>query len=241
VPCFNEKGTIQQVVEHTRSVMERIASSYDITVIDDGSTDGSKAIVEALVAEYPEVQARYHAVNKGLGTVLREGYLGARYENVCSVPGDGQFNPDELIEGAPVKPGTFVSFYRRENLTYSFFRNKLSYVHRKLNKLLVNLDLRDINWVLVLKTQEFEKLDLHLHSTLIKSEICAKLIYLGYRPAQVASEYQPRVYGQSKGSSFKIVKQAALDTLKLMWVVNVFKLTHRKLRNSFRPQQAESA
>jgi len=152
-----------------------------------------------------------------------------QYENVCSVPGDGQFDPNELALITPVKEHTFVSFYRKENLTYSFFRNRLSYIHKKINKLLIGLDLKDVNWAMVYKREELIKLDLALTSTLIKSEICAKMIILGYRPIEIESEYLERDYGEPKGSSRKIVYQAIRDIIKLIISVRRFRVSVRKM------------
>src|SRR6185295_17695768 len=135
----------------------------------------------------------------------------------------------EIIPFACVTEKTFISFYRKENLTYSFFRNKLSYFNKILNKKLIGLDLKDINWALIIKRGGLENLDLEMKSTLIKSEICAKMQLLGYRPIEVESRYLPRIYGVSKGSSTKMISQALTDVWALHQSVRRFK---RKLKRS---------
>lgn len=223
IPCFNERGTLEEVVERVKSVLQRIAPEFEIIIINDGSTDGSKELIDALVKNDAQLRSIHHPVNTGLGTVLREGYFAARCENVISVPGDGQFDVQEIIPYAIVPRKTFISFYRKENRAYSFFRNMLSRVHRFLNKQLIGLELKDVNWALIIKRKELESLSLEMKSTLIKSEICAKMQVLGYKAIEVQSCYHPRAYGVSKGSSLKMITQAAVELWRLSGSVRRFK------------------
>ncbi len=228
IPCYNEEGNIRKTVNNSVQVLEEIASDYEILLFNDGSTDQTLSILNEIAGKIPKVRVFNHETNKGLGTVLRNGYFEARMENVISIPGDGQFDPEELKKVVPIPQGTIVAFYRKENLTYSFFRNKLSFVHKKLNELLIGLDLKDVNWTIVFKRNAFEALNLRLKSTLIKSEICAKMIYLGYEVREYPSVYHSREHGESKGSSRKIIFQAARDVFKLAYTVLLFKLTNKR-------------
>ncbi len=223
IPCYNEKGTLEAVVQKVKLVLQQIAADFEIIVINDGSNDGSKELVDELIKTDAHLRCIHYPVNQGLGTVLREGYFGARFENVISVPGDGQFDVQEIIPYAIVPEKTFISFYRKENLTYSFFRNKLSYFNKFLNKKLIGLDLKDVNWALIIKRRELDNIDLEMKSTLIKSEICAKMQLLGYTPIEVQSYYHPRTYGISKGSSLKMILQAISDLWQLSGSVRRFR------------------
>ena len=114
VPCYNEKGTITNVIKKIQHVLDQIASEYEVIPIDDGSVDGSVSLIQKLAAEDSRVVPFYHERNKGIGIVLRTGYLRARYENVVAIGGDDQFDPTELIAISPIPPKTFVAFYRNE-------------------------------------------------------------------------------------------------------------------------------
>ncbi len=228
IPCYNEEGNIQKTVSNTVEVLEEIANDYELLLFNDGSTDKTLSILYKIAEENPKARIFNHEKNEGLGQVLTTGYFEARMENMISIPGDGQFDPRELQEVNPVPPRTIISFYRKENLTYNFFRNQLSFVHKKLNEYLVGLNLKDVNWTIILKRNELDNLNLRLKSTLIKSEICAKMVYLGYQVKEIPSIYHIREYGESKGSSRKMILQAASDVLKLTFSVWLFKLTHKR-------------
>jgi hypothetical protein len=92
-----------------------------------------------------------------------------------------------------------------------------------LNKYVNSFDLKDVNWVKIYKTKELKTLNLELESSLVESEICAKLILSKHHVNEVASKYLPREAGVSKGASGKIIRQAMNDTISLWKVLSSFK------------------
>jgi glycosyltransferase involved in cell wall biosynthesis len=217
VLCYNEAGTIRQVVADVKALLNEIAPSrHEIIIVDDGSNDDSTQTICDIRDTVPNVKAVFHSSNLGIGSALRTGYSHAQNENVCAVPGDGQFDVSELRPFRAVPERTFISFYRLENTTYSRFRNGLSYLNKLVNRLALGINIKDVNWVKVYKTSELRKLTLCLASSLIQSEICAKLILRQNTVLEVRSTYLPRTYGKSKGGSLKIASQAAVETLRLI-------------------------
>lgn len=222
--CYNEEQAIGQTIKDALKTLAHLSSKkYELIVVDDGSTDQSAEVIGAVKKNNQHMRVITHAYNRGIGEALRSGYTTAACENVCVVPGDGQFRVKELLPFKNLKSGEFVSFYRKENLEYSFFRNVLSLVNRKINKWFFGIDIKDVNWVKIYKLAELKKLDLKLNSSLIESEICAKLILRGRRLIEQESMYLPRVGGVDKGDSLKIIWQAAVEMAKLFISVQLYK------------------
>ena len=219
---------MRSVIESVQQFFETIeCANNEIIIVDDGSTDNCCGIVRAAAEHFPNIKAVYHSTNLGIGRALRSGYAAVQYENVSAVPGDGQFNVAELIPYASLPHKTFVSFYRKENTIYSPGRNILSFVNRKLNADLFGLRIRDVNWVKIYKRAELERLNVRMKSSLVESEICAKLLLRENNMIECESVYHPRKMGKSKGASFRVVLQAALETLKLVCVVNLYRMKRR--------------
>ena len=161
----------------------------------------------------------------GIGPSLHNGYSNASLENVCFVPGDGQFDLDELIPHMNPADKEIISFYRVENTSYSLFRNILSLANRMVNKVFVGIDMHDVNWVKIYKNEGLKKLDLRIKSSLVESEICAKLLLEEYSVKEFKSKYLDREGGKSKGASLKIVLQAGKEVLKLIREMSRYRKT----------------
>ncbi len=227
--CYNEVNTLESVVSDVKRVLESIASEYEIIIVDDGSNDGSLEKASKLVESDGRIRLISHGRNLGIGMVLRNGYLHARYENVVAIPADGQFDVRELEKLKSIPPKTVVSFYRTNTPYKSFFRNFLSWLNNKLiNRMILGMDVKDVNWVKVYKTSELRKLNLRLKSVLISSEICAKLSILGCTFVEYPSKYLRRKHGVEKGTSLRNVIMSAIEILKLILVVMYFRLYERR-------------
>ena len=230
IMCYNESQSLYPVVEKLRNVLQQLTNTYEIVIVDDYSTDGSREIAAALKKQYPEVKVVLHEVNKGIGQTLRSIYANAQYENIGFIPGDGQFDVDEYLPYKGIPYGSFISFYRKENTSYSLFRNILSLFNKQLNKVFIGMKLRDVNWTKIYKKVDIDSLELELTSSLVESEICAKLLFLGRKVIEVESKYLPRKYGESKGASLAIVKKALKDTVVLIGIMHQFRQKQRRLK-----------
>jgi glycosyltransferase involved in cell wall biosynthesis len=224
--CFNEKGNVANVIRDSISVLKTLAGDRrELVIVDDGSTDGSILEIESELLNFPGENVKFikHPVNLGIGMALKNGYSNASNENVCAVPADGQFNIKELLPFPTVESNSFICFYRKENQSYSLLRNMLSLFNKQFNKLLLSIEFKDINWVKIYKTDVLKKLDLQLHSSLIETEICAKLVASGNKFIEVESRYLSRNHGVSKGASWNIVKKVINELIKVYLSVRAFK------------------
>ncbi len=219
VMCYNEEGSISRVVKNIFDELSDILK-LQVLVVDDGSTDNSVHIVQRLQKDYSNLDLIAKNENEGIGSTLKSIYTKGLGDYIVAVPGDGQFDINELKDFLEFKEGVFVNLYRAENTTYSLFRNGLSLLNKLINKSLVGLEIKDVNWILIFRKSDLQSIfPIELQSNILTSEICAKLVSKGCSVIESKSKYLPRTSGKSRGASLQIVWKAAKETARLIWVV----------------------
>jgi glycosyltransferase involved in cell wall biosynthesis len=226
VLCYNEEGAISTVLEKLHHFLsEELSAGYEIIVINDGSKDNSLNEIERFQKKTPNSEIRIisHKTNLGIGMAIRTGYNAARNENVMAMCGDGQFQLSDLKKVLTFEKNEFISFYRRKKETYTVFRYFLSNTNRFINKYIFGINLIDVNWVKAYKRDQLKTIDFEITSSLVETEIASKLIKKGLKVKQVETEYLPRIAGEPKGASFRIVTLALLELFKLIFVLSTKK------------------
>src|SRR5689334_4810338 len=77
LPAHNEAANLTQVIEGTLDALVDVAPSFELIVVDDGSTDATRRIAQELAASHPGVRVLHHARQLGYGSALREGVAAA--------------------------------------------------------------------------------------------------------------------------------------------------------------------
>lgn len=222
--AYNERGNVERVIDQAIDLLPRLTDTYEIVIVDDGSTDGSEAVFRELENQHPFIRHIRIYNNKGIGHALRMGYANARMDNICAVPGDGQFDLQELLPFRVLDDNDIVAFYREEK-NYNAFRSFLTVFNRWMNRRFLGLDVRDVNWIKIYKYHQIHSVHIELDSSLLESELCAKLNAKDYHIREVPSVYQKRRYGQPKGASWKTVSQALKE---LPYLLSEFRRFRRK-------------
>jgi glycosyltransferase involved in cell wall biosynthesis len=102
VPCFNEKNTIVPLVRRVLAV----AFDKEILVVDDGSTDGTRDVLEREVAALPNVRVILQDRNYGKGAALRRGFAEAKGDIVIVQDADLEYDPAQIPQVvAPIADG----------------------------------------------------------------------------------------------------------------------------------------
>lgn len=221
---FNECKTLPSVVaDLCKFIKENEISDYEINIIDDGSTDDTEIIAGSIKEKDDKIIYKRHEVNLGIGPTLVDGYSSATAENVIAIPADGQFDVNELKEYINFPNDAFLSFFRELNQSYSAYRKFISSVNKFINKNFLHLKVKDVNWVKAYKSSELKEISLKIRSSLVCSEICAKLNLKGINAIEIRSVYHSRTAGKSKGASLKTIIPALKDVVKLITEIRKFK------------------
>lgn len=100
VMAFNEVSSLPSVVDEIEVALRASHRSYEILIIDDGSTDGTAELTDRLASGRSAVRVIHHSANRGIGEVYRSGFAAARGDYVTFLPADGQFPASVVTEFA---------------------------------------------------------------------------------------------------------------------------------------------
>ncbi len=217
--AFNEENSIKAVIDNCYLLLEKISPEvFELIIVNDGSTDNTSLNIKEAIQNKKNIKCIEHISNLGIGKALLSGYNIAKYENVCAVPADGQFDVFEISPFASFPDDTVISFYRVQKTRYTLYRKLLSYGNRIFNKYILGIRVKDVNWIKIYKLNVLKSMNPILSSSLVESEIVAKYVRKGFKIVEVESKYHIRLSGKSKGASFKIVLLAIPELVKLFWI-----------------------
>jgi len=96
VPAYNEEKRIQGFLPSLLSFSKNYLRNCEIIIVDDGSTDSTKSVVQQLIQHYPSAKLISYPVNKGKGNAVREGVTAAKGKYILFIDADGSIPPEEI-------------------------------------------------------------------------------------------------------------------------------------------------
>ena len=96
VPVYNEEATLEEVYRRATATLEELGRPYELIVVDDGSRDGTWAIVERLAAQDARVRGVRFKRNFGQHPAMHAGLVRARGDVVVTMDADLQNVPEDL-------------------------------------------------------------------------------------------------------------------------------------------------
>ena len=216
-PAYNEE---ENVAETVRRALDEIGplvdGSIEVLVVNDGSTDRTPALADALAAADPRVRV-HHQENRGYGGALRAGFAHAAGELICFSDGDLQF---DLREMSRLKARMDDPTKKRVDAVIGFRIKRRDPPHRifiaktynAIVSVLFGLRVRDIDCAMKLFRREvFDGLPLDTDSPFLSAELLIKLRARGERIAQIGVNHYPRAAGTNTGASFRKILRTFRD------------------------------
>lgn len=97
LPACNEAENLPRTLAEVAAAIDRLDAQAEIVVVDDGSRDGTDAVLAGLAGREDRLRVVRHARNRGYGAALRSGIAASRGAWVAVMDADGQFDPQDLV------------------------------------------------------------------------------------------------------------------------------------------------
>jgi glycosyltransferase involved in cell wall biosynthesis len=223
-PAYNEEENVERTVELALAdVGPMVDGSLEVLIVDDGSSDRTPELADALAAADPRVRV-HHQPNRGYGGALKSGFGNAAGELICFSDGDLQFDLKEMSRlldrladtGRPVDGVIGFRIKRRD----PFHRIFIAKTYNAIVSVAFGLRVRDIDCAMkVFRREVFDGLRLDSDGPFLSAEMLIKLRARGVRMAQVGVNHYPRAAGSNTGAGFTKILRTFRDLALLRWAL----------------------
>ena len=224
MPCFNEQTTIRQIVD----AVLRQPFDIELIIVDDGSSDDTRSILDSLQQEREQVRVLLQPENAGKGAALRRGFEQATGDIVLVQDADLEYNPDEydkLI--APIVAGhadvVYGSRFSGQSHRVLYFWHSVgNMMLTTLSNVVTDLNLSDMETCYkVFRREVVQQLQLEEDRFGIEPEMTAKLARMpGIRIWEVPISYNGRTYADGKKIGLK-------DAFRAVYAITKYGLIKR--------------
>lgn len=220
MPCYNEVSTIEQVIKR----IDETGLAREIVIVDDGSGDGTKEVLEKLGSENREdLKIRFHDVNRGKGAAVRTAIELAEGDIILIQDADLEYDPRDyfqllqpILEGkADVVFGSrFMGGPHRVLFFWHYVVNRMLTF---LSNMMTNLNLSDMEvGYKVFRKEVIKKVTIRSDRFNFEPEITAKVAKQKIRIYEVPISYAGRTYEEGK-------KIGVFDGFEALWTILRYK------------------
>ena len=220
IPVYNEEGTLLEIIRQVRACG---VPDLEILVVNDCSTDGSRALLESLPSA-PDLVIVHHEVNQGKGAAIRTAQKRIGGEVVVIQDADLEYSPAEFpkllrpIEENRADVVYGSRYYGRELLVDSFWHYVGNKILTTFSNMLANIHITDMETCYkMMRTELFKSMELECNRFGFEPEITAKLAKRRCRIYEVPIAYEARRFDEGKKIGWR-------DGVAALWYIVKYNL-----------------
>lgn len=199
-PAYNEEENLEEHVRRVLPVLKDLAETYELLIVNNGSTDKTPEIAERLCKEHKGVRVIHHESNRDYGGALTTGFTNCKYDLIAYTDSDLQYDFGEVKDMLPFFPEYDVVIGNRHNRKDNLYRKFQSKVFNGLTKFMFGLKVKDINCSFkAIKKKFVDGMNITSRSSFIDAEILIKALNQGATIREVNITHYHRTAGAATG------------------------------------------
>lgn len=216
VPVFDEHDNLEPLTSAVRGVMERLGAPWELVLVDDGSTDGSGELLDALAARDERLHVLHFVKNCGQSSAFDAGFRHARGRIVITLDADLQSDPEDIPALLGMLAGCDAVVGIRERRRDTWWKRLSSRFANAVRNRLTREDIVDTGCPLKVFRADALR---HLRMWKGAHRFLPTLLRLeGFTVRQVPVRHHPRRAGASKYGTLDRAFRGLRDALGVRWL-----------------------
>ncbi len=209
MPAHNEEAAIAATVQSVIETLTAWVQDFEVIVVNDGSKDHTRTILEEVAAKYPHLRIINHSENRGYGAALVSGFEAISKDLVFFMDSDGQFDIHDLEAFFPFIDAYDAVLGYRIHRQDTWVRKLNAWGWKMLVRFVFGLHVRDVDCAFKLyRSNFFQEHRLETRGAMINTEILYKFTRAGYTYTQRGVRHLPRRGGKATGAKPAVIARA---------------------------------
>lgn len=222
IPALNEVENIEATVEAVGRALSQTTDDFEIIIVNDGSTDGTKEIADRLGAETPRIRVFHNERNKGIGHAYRTGYENARCEYFVYIPADNTWPYESCRQlFAHLGRADIVTSYAVNPEIRPLGRRIFSSLYTRCINLIFGRNMRYYNGLNIYPVSFLRSEPINTVGFGFQAEILLRALAAGLTHIEVGLPIGERAAGRSKATSLRNILDVVATVLRLAWYLRV--------------------
>ena len=222
IPAYNEVHNLAEAIKEVVGVAEAVLDDYEVLLVDDGSTDGTRELADELTHEYPKLRVIHQPRNLGIAAAYVRALDEAKLDHFSFLPADREVSVDSIRAiFMAVGSADIVVPYHANARARARHRRLMTWGYTALVNRVLGLSLHYYQGPTIYPTWLARELPKTAGGFSFPTEMLVHAVRAGHRYVEVGLHHRQRAHGTSKAVSVRNIGRAFATVVRLWWGLRV--------------------